>query len=662
MAQSFGRINDMILLHPAFRAAVEKVVAELAAESLPFRIFESFRTPERQSALYAQGRTAPGPRVTKARPWSSYHQYGFAVDFVLFIDGKWSWKSDGAFAAKWARLHEIGRKHGLEPLSWEMPHLQYAATSIERLRAGEFPAGGDIDWAENLQAVIAGWSGPEKAPPPPKSAERPSLSDQEPDDEAPEIFAMAPSSPAPFRDIPERGLTVPIILAAQASRIQWGVPASITLAQFVLESAGGKRMPPGSNNPFGIKARSGEPFVQVMTGEVVGGREVIVSARFRKYASMDEAFSDHGRLLATSPYYRNAMRNKDDPVAFAHALTGVYATDPNYGDKLVRLINDLQLGLYDEAAAPNPVGDGAAAAVTAPVVVVAAAMRFGDSGENVRALQEALKKANYGVGEVDGRFGSLTRAALLAFQADNGLPTTGVADSATMARLNDAPPRPLEPGRVAATEEDLRKKGSKTVIDAGRTRLLGILTSVMGAFGIGSSVVVNSVGTTAGPTPFAGQPIEDFLQRASTALSATTTPDPQQMQSLANTASDLLKGLHASASPEVAGAAARIVQVLPQELMARYPELEAVLTTIASGSLTGTRATQTIFDLLPSMFAHGTNLELIARGLASVGSSLLPGLGGSTGALIVGLLIRYFSNQISSARVQDHQDASNVGH
>ena len=45
-----------------------------------------------------------------------------------------------------------------------------------------------------------------------------------------------------------------VINAATASRLRWSVPASVTLAQWVVESAWGAAVPPGSNNPFGIKA------------------------------------------------------------------------------------------------------------------------------------------------------------------------------------------------------------------------------------------------------------------------------------------------------------------------------------------------------------------------------------------------------------------------
>jgi hypothetical protein len=74
-------------LHPIFREKARELLDRLTAEGIPFRLFEGFRSPERQQYLYAQGRTRPGPIVTHARPWTSYHQYGLAGDFVLFENG-----------------------------------------------------------------------------------------------------------------------------------------------------------------------------------------------------------------------------------------------------------------------------------------------------------------------------------------------------------------------------------------------------------------------------------------------------------------------------------------------------------------------------------------------------------------------------------------------
>ncbi len=168
------RQTDLAHLHPVMRAATKKILAELAAENIPFKAFEAYRSPRRQRHLFAQGRTAPGKIVTKARAWESYHQYGLAVDFVLFINNDWSWDDAGPEAAWWARLHEIGRRHGLEPVSFEKPHLQVVGLSPDRLRTGQYPAGGDKSWAENLEAHIIDWG--QGAPPVPAILpERPPL-------------------------------------------------------------------------------------------------------------------------------------------------------------------------------------------------------------------------------------------------------------------------------------------------------------------------------------------------------------------------------------------------------------------------------------------------------------------------------------------------------
>ena len=135
--------------------------------------------------------------------------------------------------------------------------------------------------------------------------------------------------------------------AATASEVKWKVPASITLAQWVVESAWGASMPPDSNNPFGIKAAPGQPAVDAGTREVVGGQDITITAKFRKFESIAEAFDLHGRLLASNKVYAPAMAHAGDPDAFADALTGVYATDPKYGYTLKWVIHSYDFTQYD---------------------------------------------------------------------------------------------------------------------------------------------------------------------------------------------------------------------------------------------------------------------------------------------------------------------------
>ena len=137
-----------------------------------------------------------------------------------------------------------------------------------------------------------------------------------------------------------------IIAPARASQKAWGIPASVTLAQWAVESAWGKRMS-GANNPFGIKARPGEPCKVVTTHEVVKGQRIEVQAAFRSFASLAEAFDAHARLLATAGVYAHARKALPDPFAFADALTGTYATDPHYGAALGAIIRGSHLEQYD---------------------------------------------------------------------------------------------------------------------------------------------------------------------------------------------------------------------------------------------------------------------------------------------------------------------------
>lgn len=145
-----------------------------------------------------------------------------------------------------------------------------------------------------------------------------------------------------------------LIAAAQESQRIWGVPAAVTLAQWALESHWGHDMPVGSNNPFGIKAVGEEAAVISPTWEDVGKKRIRVEAKFRKFSSLGEAFSEHAKLLATNPVYRAAMANAKNPDAFAHALTGVYATDGIYGDRLIEIMKEHDLYVYDHITGRRP--------------------------------------------------------------------------------------------------------------------------------------------------------------------------------------------------------------------------------------------------------------------------------------------------------------------
>lgn len=115
---------------------------------------------------------------------------------------------------------------------------------------------------------------------------------------------------------------------------------------------------------------------------------------------------------------------------------------------------------------------------------IAVGLTVGAFGDDVRALQQKLSELNYHVGAIDGKFGVLTRAAVLALQANVGLPMTGVVDAATKAALITAGPRPISDERANESLSDLRQKGSQIISLSDWLRNLGISTGVLGLIGI----------------------------------------------------------------------------------------------------------------------------------------------------------------------------------
>ena len=147
-------------------------------------------------------------------------------------------------------------------------------------------------------------------------------------------------------------------VAAKASQISTGVPASVIIAQAILESGWGKSHMGAANNYFGIKAfeKNGVvDFGPVATGFVdrntkefdKHGNAFFVVAHFRAYKDMAGSFTDHGLFLKNGPRYAGAMaayaKNKDAS-EFAKGLQQAgYATDPAYAVKLISIMtkNDL---------------------------------------------------------------------------------------------------------------------------------------------------------------------------------------------------------------------------------------------------------------------------------------------------------------------------------
>ena len=134
---------------------------------------------------------------------------------------------------------------------------------------------------------------------------------------------------------------------AMSNMKNYGIPASIILAQGILESGAGRGdLALRSNNHFGIKCHAG------WTGESVRHDDDAAQECFRKYDNPSESFKDHALFLTgRSRYAKLFALSKNDYKAWARGLRAAgYATDPKYPDKLISYIERYGLSEYDNMA------------------------------------------------------------------------------------------------------------------------------------------------------------------------------------------------------------------------------------------------------------------------------------------------------------------------
>ena len=124
-----------------------------------------------------------------------------------------------------------------------------------------------------------------------------------------------------------------------------GIPASITLAQACLESSNGNStLSIKSNNHFGIKCKNS------WRGKRVYHDDDRKNECFRHYNSVEESFIDHTDFLMNNPRYGELFSLKlTDYKGWAKGLKKAgYATNPQYANQLIKIIDDYKLNLYDE--------------------------------------------------------------------------------------------------------------------------------------------------------------------------------------------------------------------------------------------------------------------------------------------------------------------------
>lgn len=115
----------------------------------------------------------------------------------------------------------------------------------------------------------------------------------------------------------------------------------LTTAQWAIESGWGSHEP--GNNPFGVKAVKGQPYVTEMTAEYIEGKEEHIPQNFASYPSLAAAFDAHAALIVTGTGFAPAWdRFEQSPIdleTFFVAVAARYATAPDYATALWRIAN-----------------------------------------------------------------------------------------------------------------------------------------------------------------------------------------------------------------------------------------------------------------------------------------------------------------------------------
>jgi flagellum-specific peptidoglycan hydrolase FlgJ len=212
---------------------------------------------------------------------------------------------------------------------------------------------------------LLGTSAVSTAPTPKSPASAPANAAPAPAKPSPSVTPAPAASPSPASASPKHyatpgtrnqqafiSLVAPGAVAAQQ---RLGVPAAVTIAQAIEESAWGQSsLAARYHNLFGIKGAGPAGSVTLPTQEYENGGWVTIDAQFAVYHNDAESIAGHAELLASSGYYVRAMADRAHPDAFANDLTGVYATDPDYGANLIALMKLYNLYQYDTAATATP--------------------------------------------------------------------------------------------------------------------------------------------------------------------------------------------------------------------------------------------------------------------------------------------------------------------
>lgn len=129
------KLEDLL---PVVAAKAQAFLAACHAQGIDVLVTSTYRDHESQNALYAQGRTTPGKRVTKAKGGQSWHNHRCAFDFVPIVNGKAMWDDLRTFRRCGAIAIEVGLEWGGNWANVDMPHCQYTGgLTLADLQAGK---------------------------------------------------------------------------------------------------------------------------------------------------------------------------------------------------------------------------------------------------------------------------------------------------------------------------------------------------------------------------------------------------------------------------------------------------------------------------------------------------------------------------------------------
>ena len=135
--------RDLNELFPSVADKARKMIELCKEHGIELLVTSTYRDRESQNALYAQGRTVAGNRVTNAKGGQSFHNWRVAFDVVPLRNGKPVWGTAGRDLELWKQVGAIGKAVGLEWAGeWrtfkEYPHFQFTGgLSLADFQAGK---------------------------------------------------------------------------------------------------------------------------------------------------------------------------------------------------------------------------------------------------------------------------------------------------------------------------------------------------------------------------------------------------------------------------------------------------------------------------------------------------------------------------------------------